>query len=314
MAFTIDELNALTETYVLGQPTDIYFRSNALLMKLMASKRTVPGGKYIDCPLEHGAAHYGVYGNSTLIPTTKTETHNKAYFPWGGYFAAQTVDLTDRVQNNGDAAIVNLVAAKFGNMNKTIKQKMGAGIFLNDVVNGVQGFAGLAALFNTTTSTAYGNIKESDVALWKANNSSTGTTGNFGGFQAIRQPATVDTTIDGTPDLYLTTIAIRDGFTKSLQAQVRYQDTSLANAGFQNILFDGAAVVADLGQTDNYVDALNTRLLEFVSHSDFDFTTPKWEADRTQPDIWTANIRWIGQLCCKHRKAHSRFTAVTAPA
>lgn len=314
MAFTLDELNALTNTYVLGVPTDVYFTTNALLMKLMNSKRTVTGGKKIDCPLEHGAAHTGVYGNTTVIPTTKTETHNKAEFDWGGYFGAQTVDLDDRVQNNGDAALVQLVAAKFGNMQKSIKKKMGAGIYLNDVVNGVQGFTGLAALFDTTTSTAYGGITEAGVSLWKANSSATATTANFKGMQAIRLPAIVDTNAEGMPDLYMTTQAIKDGYEASLQSQVRFQDNALALKGFTNVLFDGAPVVADMNQAAGYVDALNTRLLEFVSHSQFDFTTPKWEADRTQPDIWTASIRWIGQLCCKHRAAHSRFTAVTAPA
>lgn len=311
MAFTIDELNALTNTYVMGQPKDIYFKSSVLLYKLMNSKRTVPGGKYIDVPLEHGAAHTGVYGNTTKIPTTKTETHNKAYFEWGGYYGAQTVDLDDRVQNNGEAAIVNLVAAKFGNMQKSIKSKMGAGIYLNDVSDNVLGFRGLAALFSTTTSTAYGGIAEDNVALWKANNSSTATTANYAGFQAIRLPAIVDTNAEGMPDLYITTQSIKDSFTNTLQSQVRYQDKDMASAGFANVLFDGAPVVADLNQSSGYVDALNTRNLEFVSHSDFDFTTPKWEADRTQPDIWTASIRWVGQLCCKHRKSHSRFTSVS---
>jgi hypothetical protein len=314
MAFTIDELNALTETYVLGQPTDIFFTSNVLLMKLMAGKRNIDGGLYVDCPLEHGAAHTGVYGNSTVIPTTKTETHNKAYFPWGGYYGAQTIDLMDRVKNNGDAAIVNLAAAKFGNMTKSIKSKMGAGIYLNDVVAGVQGFAGAAALFSTVTATAYGGIKEDDVALWKANSSATATTGNFKGFQSIRLPAIVDTNNEGMPDLYVTTQTLKDGFEASLQTQVRFTDGALATKGFSNVLFDGAPVVADLNQTASYVMAFNTRVLEFVSHKDFDFTTPKWEADRTQPDIWTASIRWMGQLCCKHRKAHSLFTNVSAPA
>jgi hypothetical protein len=314
MAFTLDELNALTNTYVLGVPTDVYFTTNALLMKLMNSKRTVNGGKKIDVPLEYGAAHTGVYGNSTIIPTTKTETHNKAEFEWGGYFGAQTVDLDDRVQNNGDAALVNLVAAKFGNMQKSIKKKMGAGVFLSDVVDGVQGFSGLAALFSTVTSTAYGGITEAGVSLWKANNSSIATIANFKGMQAIRLPAIVDTNAEGMPDLYLTTQTIKDGFEASLQSAVRYMDNALAQKGFVNVMFDGAPVVADMNQTAGYVDALNTRMLEFVSHSDFDFTTPKWEADRRQPDIWTASIRWIGQLCCKHRAAHSRFTVVTAPA
>lgn len=313
MPFTTTELNALTETYMLGVPKDIYFSSNVLLMKLMAGKRKVPGGKQIDCPLEHGAAHTGVYGNTTVIPTTKTETHNKAYYDWGAYYGAQTIDFKDQQQNNGDAAMIDLVAAKVPNMIKSIKSKMGAGIYLNDIVDGVLGFSGAAALFSTVTSTAYGGIKEADVSLWKANNSSVATTGNYKGFQAIRLPAIVDTNNEGMPDLYITTQAILDGFAASIQAQVRYQDNTMVMKGFNNYLFDGAPVVADLNQSAGYVDAYNTRALEFVSHSDFDFTTPKWEADRRQPHIMTASVIWSGQLCCKHRKAHSRFTAVSAP-
>lgn len=313
MAFTLDELNALTETYVLGVPNDIYFTSNVLLMKLEATKRKVDGGTYIDIPLEYGSAHSGVYGNTTAIPTTKTETHNKAQFPWGAYFAAQTIDFQDRLKNNGEAAIVNLIPAKFNNMTKTIKSKMGAGIFLDDIVGGIQGFHGLAALFNTSTSTAYGGVTEAGVSLWKANSSAVATVANFKGFQTIRYPAIVDTNKEGMPDLYITTQAIKDGYELSLNSSIRLVDGGLAGKGFSNIMFDGAAVVADMNQTASYVDALNTRMLEFVSHSEFDFTTPKWEADRTQPDIWTANIRWAGQLCNKHRKAHSRFTNVSAP-
>lgn len=308
--FSLDELNALTNTYVLGQPTDIFFRSNVLLYMLMESKRKVNGGKKIDVPLEHGEANTGAYGNTTTISTVKTETHNKAEFDWGGYHASQTIDLDDQVQNNGDAALVNLVAAKFKNMEKSLKRKMGVGIYKLDVIDGVLGFTGLNALFGTDTSVAYGNIKEDDVSIWKANVNSDAITANFAGFQTIRSPAIVDTNDEGKPNLYMTTQDIVDAFTNSLQAQVRYKDTKLADAGFSNIQFDGAPVVADLNQTAKRVDALNTRHMEFISHSKYDFTTPKWEADRTQPDILTANIRWIGQLGCNHRAAQSRATNV----
>jgi len=313
--FTLDELNALTETYVLGQPNDIYFASHPLFEKLKGKVRTVPGGLYIDVPLEHGEANSGRYGNTTEIPGTKTETHNKAQFEWGGYFAAQTVDLDDRVKNNGEAAIINLVAAKFGNMQKTIRKKMSAGVYL-DEVTGISdpGFSGLAAIFNTGTSVAYGGITEANVSIWKANSSATATVATYQGFQAIRLPAIVDTNMEGMPDLYVTTQTILDGFDNSLGTKVRYSDQKLVDSGFNNIKFGGAPVVADLGQAAGYVDALNTRYLQLVAHTDFNFTTPKWEVlSQNRPDIWTANIRFIGQLTCSHRKAHSRFTNVSAP-
>ena len=312
MAFTLDELNALTKVYVLGQAEDTYFRSHPLLYMLMESVETVAGGLTLDQPLEVGEGNSGVYGPTVVIPVTKKEVFNVAKFDWGAYFASNSIDLDDQRKNNGDLAIVKLVQGKLANIQKTIRKKMAAGIYLNDIVDGVQGFIGLDALFNITTSVAYGGITEAQYANWKANVVSAGTVGNFAGFQAIRRAATVDTNAEGMPNLYLTTQVVRDAFEASLQTSVRYSDKKLVNAGFSNIQFDGAPVVADLGQTTARVDALNTRKLRFVSHKDYNFTTPKWEYDRQQPDAMTANVRWSGQLTNADRGAHARFTTVTA--
>jgi len=312
MAFTLDELNALTKVYVLGQTEDTYFRSHPLLYMLMESVETVDGGLTLDQPLEVGEGNSGVYGNSTVIPVTKKEVFNTAKFPWGAYFASNSIDLDDQRKNNGESAIVKLVQGKLSNIQKTIRKKMAAGIYLDDVVGGIQGFHGLAALFNTDTAVAYGGITETQYANWSANVVATATVANFAGFQTIRRSATVDTNAEGMPDLYLATQLLRDAFEASLQTSVRYSDQKMVNAGFSNILFDGAPVVADLGQTASRVDALNTRKLRFVSHKDYNFTTPKWEYDRQQPDAMTANVRWSGQLTNSDRGAHARYTGVTA--
>ena len=62
------------------------------------------------------------------------------------------------------------------------------------------------------------------------------------------------------------------------------------------------------------VDCLNTNYLKIKTHKDYNFTVPKWEADRLAPDVLTANVRWIGALVCSNRKAQSRGTGKTEPA
>ena len=312
MAFTLDELNAMTKAYILGQAEDIYFKSHPLLFLLMKTQETVNGGLTLDQPLEVGAGNSGVYGPSTVISATRKEIYNMAKYPWGAYYASNSIDLDDQRKNNGESAIVKLVKGKLENINKTLKEKMAAGIYLDDIVDGVQGFNGLAALFNTNAAVAYGGITANQYAPWAAKVDTDAVVGNFAGFQKIRRLATTDTNAEGMPNLYLTTQLLRDAFEASLQTLVRYSDKKMVDAGFSNILFDSAPVVADLAQTASRVEALNTRKLRFVSHEDYNFTKPEWRADRLQPDSMVADIRWSGQLTNSDRRAHARFTAVSA--
>ncbi len=314
MAFTKDELNALTLTHQLGQPEDTYFRSHPLLFALMESAETAPGGLYLDQPLEVAEGNSGVYGNTTVIPVTKKEVFNKAQFPWGAYYASNSIDFDDQLKNGGgELSIVNLVKGRLDNIMKTLKNKMAKGIPLDDIVGGIQGFHGLAALFNTDTSVAYGGITEAQYANWKANVVTAATVANFVGFQALRRAATVDTNTDGQPNLYMTTQLLRDTFEASLQSSVRYPDMKMVDAGFSNIMFDGAPVIADLSYPAGRVDALNTRKMKFVSNKDYNFTTPTWEApNKQQPDALSADIRWAGQITCSDRASNARHNGVTA--
>lgn len=42
-------------------------------------------------------------------------------------------------------------------------------------------------------------------------------------------------------------------------------------------------------------------------------SAPQWEHDLEQPDTLVANVRWIGQLICRNRKAHCRHTNLSEP-
>lgn len=315
------QLDIITEDYIeSNRPEDIIFEDNVLLYMLMAGKKfqdtliqpgeTVDGGKKIKVFLEYAKSHVGTYGNTTKIPQSKKDILNAALFGWAGYYAANTIDLDEQIQNSGKAALVDLVHAKLSNIHKTIRDEMGTDVYDTGTA---PAFIGLGNLFDDTTSTEYGSIAEDDMDEWKANLDDTSEAISFKVMQSIRRTAKIGQSRDAKPNLYITTDLLKDGFERTLHTQARYSNTKLVDAGFDNVLFGGVPVVADDKQTAGICDGLNLRFLKAKTHTKWKFTTPKWEYSKDQPDTLTANTRWIGQLICSNRKAHCRHTNLTEP-
>ena len=321
MAFDLTQLQSATDDYVEKTPIDVYFDDNVLLYMLMSGGKfqdnlvspgdLVDGGEKIKIMLEYAKANSGTYGNTTKIPQSKVDIINAARFRWAGAYSANTIDLDEKVQNSGKAAVVDLAFAKLRNIQKTIRDDMGTNIY--SAAADSDSILGLGDLFETTSSTAYGSVKEDDMADWVANVITTAEAISFKVMQTIKRTAKVGQNKMAKPNLYITTDTLKDGFERTLQVQARYSDTKMVDAGFDNVLFAGVPVVADDKQSEGIVDALNLRYLSLKTHSDYKFTAPKWEYSKDQPDTYTANVRWIGQLCCSNRKAHCRHSGLTDP-
>lgn len=317
MALTLTELQAITEAYYADKmATDIFFKGNILLYKLLGGEtgaKTIPGGKTIDVPLEYANLPGGSFNNTTKFDTSRKDVFNKAQFPWAGYYSTITYDLEDKRQNNGDPAIIKLIDAKLRNGQKSIRHQMGSAVYASASTSG-KDLLGLGNLFNATSSTAYGGIAEDDMAVWAANVITTAEAISFKVMQEIRRSAAIDDNMEGKPNLYVTTEALKDGFERTLQTQARYSDAKLVNAGFDNILFGGQPVVADNKQTAGTVDALNLNFLDILTHQDYNFTKPQWAHALDDPNTEVGYIQWSGNLICKNRKAHCRHTGLTEPA
>lgn len=323
MALSLTQLEAVTTEYQKNRDlTDIYFTENILLYKLLGNGNMenffvtagdlVDGGTKIRVFLEHARANTGSYGSTTRIPRNKVDILNAARFRWAGYYASNTIDLDDQVQNSGDEALVNLVYSKFKNMEKTIRDKMGADVFAS-AADG-NSLLGLGNLFSTVTATSYGDIAEDDMALWKANVITDAADIKYSTIQAVWRTASVGQNASKKPNLAITTDVLLDGYKASLQTQQRFSDVKLVQAGFTNILHDGAPIVSDDNQASGYFDALNLNYLSIKTHKDYAFTTPKWQGTVDEPDTLTADTRWIGQLVTNNRKAHCRRTGMTVAA
>lgn len=321
MALTLTELQAVTDEYYEGRPVDIFFTENVLLYKLLGkgmmklnlikASDLIDGGEKIRTFFEFAAAHSGRYGNTTLIPQSRKDIMNAARWRYAGYFAANAIDLNERRANSGGAAVVDLAYAKIQNIEKTIRDTMGREIF--DAAADDDAWLGLGDLFNTSTSTKYGEVAEDDVPLWKANVITTSRAISFKVMQEIFRTPAIGQGRSKKPNLCVTTETLKDGYERTLQVQQRFSDQDLVEAGFDNVLHKRAPIVADDNQAVGRLDALNLNYLKIKTHKDFNFTKPKWEYDKEQPDTFVANVRYSGQLVCTHRKAHVRHDNLTEP-
>lgn len=270
---------------------------------------------YIREFIEIDEAHSGSYTAQTVIPSGKKEIINAARFPWGGAFASNAVDLEDKIINSGQAALMDVVAKRLVNIQTTIRKYLGYAVHASRGTD-PKGILGLDDIFNTDKAVAYGKITENQLAKWSANVITDSDIIGLGTMQKIRRAASVGEVKSKQPNLYLTTPELKDGYTATLSSQARLaMDGEIANAGFDNVLFEGQPVVS-AGKdmlAEKRVEALNTNYLSMKTHRDFPFTSPTWVPVEGKPDAAVANVRWVGQLACSHRAAHARHTNVSTP-
>ena len=101
------------------------------------------------------------------------------------------------------------------------------------------------------------------------------------------------------PDLIICPQNLYDAYESGLQANKRFMgtDAGLADAGFSTLKFKGADVVADSHCPDGVMLFLNTKYLDFKTHSKRNFSFQDFQKPINQ-DARTAKIFWMGQLVC----------------
>lgn len=324
--FSISELQAATDDYWLNnQPVDVWFRSHVLMPLLMKRNRTYDGGYEILANMEYDRQHAASYGPKSVLPVAKKELLTNIRFDYAAYYGIMTLDMDDQLKNSGESAIVDLTLLKIRNAEKSIRETMAVDLY-KARADGIAAdplcrpFHGLADIFNQDVNFAYGGITPAqfgstaaDRAKWLAGFIDGGIM-SFGFMQQLYRKGTVDDNNDGKPDLFLTTEDLFDSYERLVQTQVVLRNESLQNLGFENLKFKGASLVSDQKQTAGYVDALNLRYIDMITHARRNFTKPEWKSPDGQPDTKTANIRYAGQLICRRRNAQARAINVTPSA
>jgi len=336
---TIGQLNATTEYFWLQKtPVDILSKQSALLWKLTNNAFTldnwevkphefVDGGLMVKIPFKYQGSNRGGYGVNTIIPQDKKVLLDNIRFKFdSGVMGANTLNLLDNIQNAGEAETIALTKVYLEDIAIAARIQLSEDLISGAVLHTAAGrdplehINGLGDLFSTVTATEYGSIAEDEVAQWKANVVTDTEDINFVTMQKIwRQPG-FGSFKGVLPNFCCTTTLIKDGFEASLHPQqITYNAEIKDVAGFENIEFRGAPIVADTYYDDNLpgvMDSLNLNFMHLRGHKDKNFTVPKWVSKEVlgQPDVWNANTRAILNLMCSNRQMQVRHTKLTVAA
>ena len=141
-----------------------------------------------------------------------------------------------------------------------------------------------------------------------------GTTGQYDLVLGKRKMRTAYNTASIGPDqpqVILTTQALYEQYEDSLVDQIRYTNTDMADAGFQNLMFKATPLTYDADQKPNIMDFLNLRYLRMVGHSDTWFKNTPFVRPNNR-DARTSQILCYGQFVTLKRSAQARLTFTAA--
>lgn len=297
------------------------------------------GGERIACPLMYAtnSTVESVSGDD-IIDTTFQNGLTTAFYPWSEIAGTISITRREERQNSGEGRLINLLESKIKQAEFTMTEVLNEQL-LEGTLSGTTFVPGNSAkdLFplgwflrkdNTTDPTIggnVGNIAGATESWWRhktavADSGSTDTGNSFAvsvttwkGLNVVlrRMYNFCSRGSGGGPNLVVMNQETYESYENSLQDQVRYQNTKMADLGFDTIKLRGATCIWDekvpgiddgalaADATDGTAFFLNTNFYKLYIDSETDIvTTPFLEVENQL--IRSAKILFMGNATCSN--------------
>ena len=303
--------------------TDNVFKARVLLWWLTEKNRVrkLSGGATIVEPLLIAEGQAGSYGEWDAIQIVPQEGISAAQYPWRQLFATIAISGLEEAQNNGEEAIINLLDAKVGQAEETLKNKLSAMCYADGTGNSGKDFQGLALLVNNTGTVGGIDSSAAENAWWR---SYVGTATGAIADKTKLPPAltTAYNTVSNGNDVVDGIFASQGAYElyeSGLTPNVRYQDTKSANAGFTNLMFKQCPMYWDRSCPANTIYGLNSKYVGLVGHTDrwmkqspFSDGLASNAAGGTNPAATTIDARFsiitsFGNMTVRNRSMHFKL-------
>lgn len=271
------------------------------------------GGKKIRIPLAYDLAEGGAYVRADTLSSDDKEIINAAYFGWKHYYANATIFRTDELENSGEYAEVQLVESRISAAQKKITKDLSTDIY-GSVSDTAKQLTGFLLMFNTTTSTKYGNIAEADLVStedgstpWKANLTTTTEGISLAVLRTLASTAKIGNGQENKPNIGVMTETLFNIIKGILQAQQQFvKDDSTVKAGFTNLVFEEMILAADDYCPSGYSMLFNEAHTGFAVHANGFFIKDPWAnmavAGKAAKSM---KLFWDGNVITRHRKANA---------
>lgn len=311
----IDSLLATTREAILKSKdylNDAVFNKITLLNHLNGKNRvTKQGGASILVPLMFGKNNtFKAYAGDDTFDTTGQEGLTMASYTWRNY--GGTIKYTgDEIRMNGAEKLHDLAKAKILQATMSGKDKLNSDLFASS--QAAKSVSCLPVLFDATSTVA--GISGTTYSWWAGN--VIATVGSFAtnGLDKMREVRD-DAALIGqqggmTPDLYLTTQAVKELYEASQISAYRYGAKEIPDAGHEKLLFSGGFVDMDPNCASGELYAIPSDSLEFVVHGAADWDISPFQKPPAQ-DVYIAQVIWMGNLVSPNRRRLGKLTGITA--
>ena len=289
--------------------------NNAILYKLKqrGKVRTFDGGERIYEQVSFdGNTNAGWYSGFDILPTAASEEITAAEFTMKQCSVPVVISGLDKLRNSGRAKLQDLMKSKIQVAEATMANLISEGLYSDGTGYGGKQIVGLdAAVPVDPTTGTYGGINRANWTFWQSQLVDPAATPTSTTIQASMNELWAECCRgNDKPDLIMAGGTIWATFMASLQAQQRFSDTKMADAGFQNVLFMGAPVVLD-GGIGGYASAttmyfLNTNYLHYRPHADRDMV-PLDSRSPVNQDAEIQILAWAGNLTCSGSRYQGRL-------
>ena len=302
-----DQILSTTLKNYIPKLTDNIFSARPLFYALTNGQtiRRVSGGAKIVVPVIYGTNSTAAsYAGTDTIPITAQTGISAAEYSWRQYAATVTISGIEEAKNNGEAQIIDLLEGKIFQTQETVIENMNTMFFGNGTGNGGDDWLGLSAIVglgNDDGSAAFAGIDATaaDNSWWRSAVTNQGSAAiTIASMATLYNNCSVG---NDQPTICITGQNQYEAYEALLTTNVRYTDTDVANAGFQNLMFKGCPITFDgtlAGEGRLYF--LNTKYIQLVAHSDVWFKPTPFVRPTNQDAVFS-QLLCYGELTTSNR-------------
>jgi len=147
-------VTSVTQDRFIPAAIDSVLNGNVLSMRLLRNSRTWNGGVSIEQPVHlSDITAVGSYSGFDTLSTTQENTRQRASFTPSQVYVAIPISGIQKAVNQGDAAVLNLVATEIEWRTKRLKDEIGTQVYSDGTGNSSKDILGIHAAVDKTLST-----------------------------------------------------------------------------------------------------------------------------------------------------------------
>lgn len=316
-ALTVEHLDAITREHKMKKLIDNIWDDSFFFLRMKKRNNMMyQSGDPFVIPIQYSKAKkggaYAKYDSKSYQLrefVTEVQYQRKFY--------SEDIILYDRDLdvNVGENRIVDNVKTTVETAYKGLRDNMAEDIFrLSSSVTDPRDIKinTLEELFDTTTTTAFGNLKPNQFSGWTPS-VETGYTLSTITNQIIKETITGVYKGPGRayrPTLGITTQTIWNKIEELEVDKLRGNYGGTLELGKESILIHGIPVVVDTFQNAGYLDFLNEDYLHLIIHSNDNFKRDPW-ARSEQKHAMLSSVHATANFGCTRRDVHARISGLT---